>query len=200
MAAARETLLDSLDALLGQYLVLLDQYTTAREQLSTALASGFISLAQANFNSPNRVRYGQDLYDERMQALRAVSIDETGPALTRAIGLVKTTGEPPSPSSDPADEAPPNPNDPAEITASDKDNTPQHAAEGETHPTPRDPIRMFGILVPPALRTSQAHFVRAVEGPVPRLANLAAELRALEIEIGRARKAVRKCGGGGGEA
>lgn len=31
---------------------------------------GHLSLAQANFSNPNRVRYGQDFYDERMQASR----------------------------------------------------------------------------------------------------------------------------------
>ena len=29
---------------------------------------GFMSLAQANYASPNRTRYGQDYYDERMSA------------------------------------------------------------------------------------------------------------------------------------
>lgn len=55
-----------------------------------------------------------------------------------------------------------------------------------------DPIRMFGILVPPALRSAQASFRGAVDGPVVRLAEISGELRALEREIGRARKAVRR--------
>ena len=29
---------------------------------------GFLELAKANFLNPNRIRYGQDFYDERMQA------------------------------------------------------------------------------------------------------------------------------------
>lgn len=29
---------------------------------------GFLSLAQANFSNQNRIRYGQDFYDERMEA------------------------------------------------------------------------------------------------------------------------------------
>ena len=29
---------------------------------------GYIALAQANFSNSNRIRYGQDFYDERMQA------------------------------------------------------------------------------------------------------------------------------------
>lgn len=31
-------------------------------------AQGYLSLAQANFSNSNRVRYGLDHYDERMQA------------------------------------------------------------------------------------------------------------------------------------
>ena len=55
-----------------------------------------------------------------------------------------------------------------------------------------DPIRMFGILVPPALRSAQASFTEAVDGPVMRLAEVTGELRALEREIGRTRKSIRK--------
>lgn len=31
-----------------------------------------MSLAQANFTSPNRTRYGQDHYDDRMQASKTM--------------------------------------------------------------------------------------------------------------------------------
>ncbi|KAJ4384305.1 hypothetical protein N0V86_001152 [Didymella sp. IMI 355093] len=61
-----------------------------------------------------------------------------------------------------------------------------------TKPKAVDPIRMFGILVPPALRSAQTSFRDAVDGPVVKLAGVTGELRALEREIGRARKAVRK--------
>ena len=68
-------------------------------------------------------------------------------------------------------------------------------AENEKHPAEAagvDPLRMFGILVPPALRSAQASFREAVDGPVVRLAALTGELRALEREIGRTRKSIRK--------
>lgn len=42
---------------------------------------GYFSLAQANFNSSSRTRYGQDYYDERMQALRRVYVE---PVVRRA--------------------------------------------------------------------------------------------------------------------
>jgi len=73
----------------------------------------------------------------------------------------------------------------------------------EKHPNPPepskpksiDPMHWFGILVPPALRSTQTSFVDAVEGPIPRLASLSKELRNTEIEIGRARKRIRKIEG-----
>jgi hypothetical protein len=55
-----------------------------------------------------------------------------------------------------------------------------------------DPLKWFGILVPPALRTAQSAFVNAVEGPIPQLVRLAREMRAQEIEIGRVRKQIKK--------
>ncbi|KAH6619935.1 hypothetical protein C7974DRAFT_415186 [Boeremia exigua] len=80
--------------------------------------------------------------------------------------------------------APPNPPHTTDTaTDTDTDTTP---------PAPTDPLRMFGVLVPPALRTAQAHFAAAVEGPVVGLASVAAQLRALEREIGRVRKGVRR--------
>jgi hypothetical protein len=57
-----------------------------------------------------------------------------------------------------------------------------------------DPLRWFGILVPPALRTAQAGFVSAVEGSVPQLATVARDLRSQEMEIGRVKKQIKKMG------
>jgi hypothetical protein len=57
---------------------------------------------------------------------------------------------------------------------------------------PTDPLKWFGILVPPALRTAQSTFVGAVEGPIPQLATIVRDLRTQEIEIGRLRKQMKK--------
>jgi hypothetical protein len=57
-----------------------------------------------------------------------------------------------------------------------------------------DPIRWYGVLVPPALRAAQSQFISAVEGPIPRVANLSKEMRILEIEVGRTRKTMKKLG------
>jgi hypothetical protein len=61
----------------------------------------------------------------------------------------------------------------------------------DTNP-PKDPICMFGILVPQALRDAQASFVAAVDGPIPHLAMVSRDLRTQEIEIGRVRKQIKK--------
>lgn len=79
----------------------------------------------------------------------------------------------------------------ADGTAPEK---PESENEGASKAALPDPIRMFGILVPPALRSAQSSFKEAVEGPVVGLATVAGELRALEREIGRVRKGIRKAG------
>jgi hypothetical protein len=55
-----------------------------------------------------------------------------------------------------------------------------------------DPLRWYGILVPPALRSAQSNFVSVVESSVPNLATVARDLRDQEIEIGRLRKQMKK--------
>ena len=82
-ADSKETLVHSLDHLLQHYLHLLDQYQTLQHRLTQVLskvrvvlplstgpqtAQGYLQLAQANFSNPNRFHYGQDYYDDRMQA------------------------------------------------------------------------------------------------------------------------------------
>ncbi|KAL4906882.1 hypothetical protein BDW74DRAFT_176484 [Aspergillus multicolor] len=51
-----------------------------------------------------------------------------------------------------------------------------------------DPIRWYGILVPPSLRSAQKSFTEAVEGSLPDLAGIVVEMRATEKEISRLRK------------
>ncbi len=83
---ASQSLTQTLDHLLERYLNLLHDYQTLQQQLSQRLSSvrpfpvkshplrrsdclkSYLSLAQANFQSPNCTRYGQDFYDGRMQA------------------------------------------------------------------------------------------------------------------------------------
>ena len=53
---------------------------------------------------------------------------------------------------------------------------------------PMDPIRMFGILTPQALRLAQGEAIQMVEDIVPKLLSIDAEMKEVEIKIRRARK------------
>jgi hypothetical protein len=53
---------------------------------------------------------------------------------------------------------------------------------------PKDPLRMFGILTPQSLRAAQGEAVKMVEGIVPKLVSIDAQMKEVEIKIRRARK------------
>lgn len=176
---------ETIDALLERYLALLDEYTTLRARLSQLQTGMFQHLARANFSAERGMRYGPDFYDERMQALRQVSISTEGglPIFTvshssRARG--DDDDDDPSSHQNPPSDPPP----PAEEEAA-------AAAESEAGPkkqNARDPLRWFGVLTPLSLRQTQACAAEAVEQVVPRLASLSAEMQDLEIQVRRARK------------
>ena len=170
-----EQLMQKLDDLLEQYLNILDEYQKAREQLSTHLSSGYMALAQANFANKTGRRYGQDYYDERMQAQRIVEISQPSESSVESVlfKCMKTSDSEEAESTQ-------------EIT---EDRQPD-----EAKPKSRDPLRWFGVLVPPPLRIAQTSFISAVEASIPDLLNLQQSLRSLEIEIGRTRKSIKKLG------
>lgn len=64
--------------------------------------------------------------------------------------------------------------------------------DSEVEPRIPDPLKWFGILVPLALRASQTSFKIAATETIPRLANVANEMKSLEIEIRRTRKKIRR--------
>jgi transcriptional regulator of heat shock response len=168
-----QDLMQKLDDLFEQHLNTLDQYQKARQELSLHLSSGFMSLTQANFFNKGR-RYGQDYYDERMQAQQIMRISSSAND-TDALEFVceKIKDEP--------QEA---------AAAEDLDGT--GATTEKVNSVRKDPLRWFGVLVPPALRSAQASFTLAAEGSVPNLVMLQRKLRSLEIEIGRTRKSIKK--------
>jgi hypothetical protein len=96
--------------------------------------------------------------------------------------------KPPSETSESGDQAKTSPD------AEDESKREQKDTEDSTKPSGKstDPLRWFGILVPPALRTAQSTFVGAVEGPIPQLATIARDLRMQGIEIGRVKKQIKK--------
>ncbi|KAF2184836.1 hypothetical protein K469DRAFT_727048 [Zopfia rhizophila CBS 207.26] len=189
--ADKDALTSKLDELLEQYLNTLDLYQKAQQQLTSSLSSGFLSLAQANFNNQSHSRYGQDYYDKRMQACRKAVITDEDSKVTFALSTLDS-GPRQSEHEAPAH----SPKEPSIISTTS--GTPaveglevNNASSGDSK-TRSDPLRWFGILVPPALRTAQSSFVSAVEGPIPHLVFLMKELRKLEVDIGRLRKQLKK--------
>ncbi|KAF2440229.1 hypothetical protein P171DRAFT_367906 [Karstenula rhodostoma CBS 690.94] len=203
----KDELVSRLDDLLERYLHTLDAYQKAQQQLMTHLSSGYLSLAQANFNNNAHTRYGQDYFDERMQASRKVYVlfvitEDEGKT---AFSVASQTAEDPTPktedSSSPSDDSatPKEAISTAEAEAKSEPDAQNasdekaNAPEPETKKSPsNDPLRWFGVLVPPALRSAQGSFVSAIHGPVAELSNLLKDLRQQEIEIGRVRKQIKK--------
>ncbi|KAK7923237.1 hypothetical protein PG985_007308 [Apiospora marii] len=64
----------TIDHLLEQYLHLLHEYTSLRAELNKLQAGLYQNLARANFAAERGMRYGQDQYDDRMQASRRVVV------------------------------------------------------------------------------------------------------------------------------
>ena len=56
---------------------------------------------------------------------------------------------------------------------------------------PVDPLKWFGLLTPPALKTCQTRFKDAVSS-IPSLATVTSNMKELDIEIRRTRKKLRK--------
>lgn len=65
---------DHIDDLLEQYLLLLHEYTSLREELTTLQTGMYQNIARANFAAERGVRFGQDYYDDRMQASSRLAI------------------------------------------------------------------------------------------------------------------------------
>ncbi|KAL8784543.1 MAG: hypothetical protein Q9213_003891 [Squamulea squamosa] len=185
----KETLMEDLDDLLERYLDLVHRYDSLHQSMAKDLASGYFSLAQANFSNHNRIRFGQDFYDDRMQASTTFyispSMDETvddadierSPQDTIYVTTVQTTSKGPE----------------TKQTATDEDSR-KPQTERSSISSVSDPLKWFGILVPPTLRASQASFRKVVIETIPVLANLSKEMKSMEIEIRRTRKKIRKLG------
>ncbi|GAB0133719.1 hypothetical protein EsDP_00002117 [Epichloe bromicola] len=187
MASDQQTI----DHLLERYLALLDKYTHLRQHLSHLQASIFHDIARANFSGERGQRFGQDHYDQRMQASRRLEIQCRG-GDHHAEFLVKRTR-----AGDDENEVEQQGKRPSSADSGHDAATPH---DGDEKPAGRggDPLRWFGILTPLPLRTAQVHSVRSVEEVIPRLVSVAAEMRHVEIEVRRARKRRARAEGGGG--
>ncbi|KAK4230796.1 hypothetical protein QBC38DRAFT_8415 [Podospora fimiseda] len=178
---------DKIDALLERYLTLLDSYTQLRNSLNAIQAGMYQHLARANFSAERGIRYyGQDYYDERMQATRKLSIvSEDGDAAASAVFAVKKNiPEPQSATIIKSEET-------EEDISSSGDDEPKKeetTTEKEKKSKSTDPLHWFGILTPLPLRQAQSNAIKAVEETIPQLASVSAEMASVELEVRRARK------------
>ena len=226
-----------LDELWESYLTLLDGYTKAQDEIKKHLNSGFLSLAKAQSSAPLGRRYGQDWYDERMKAERRVRVsvntaetsDDTIAAgiqnLRISLADNSTKAEPkdaaneptvrgemsqptqqPSPPGTPDPEAREETTEDAETEDAKIDDTKTEEAEKAK---PVNPLRWYGVLVPPELRKAQSAFSAMLGNPtdageqdhatcdyeispIVLAVNAARGLREVEGEIRKIRKAVKK--------
>ncbi|KAG8628865.1 hypothetical protein KVT40_002730 [Elsinoe batatas] len=172
-----------LQALWIKYLGFLDQYSKAQQEIAKYHSSGTFFLAEANFKNTTRTRYGQDYYDERMQAATRYSVADTPSTTLRLerressqtdVTASKVNGKVASEATEAGDYA-------AEKPAQDLD--------GDSAP---DPIKWFGILVPPQLRSCQKSFLDMATGPIIAAINASRSLREVETSIRKIRKDIRK--------
>jgi coiled-coil domain-containing protein 115 len=169
-----------IDELLERYLSLLDEYSQLRQSLSQIQSDVFHNIARANFAGERGMRYGQDHYDERMQATRLLAIEQN---------------ESQSPSfsfyTDPDEEKDADKEDISSAEKSGDASTPDAEEANATEKKRKqnkNPLQWFGLFAPMPLRTAQAHSVKAVEEIIPRLVSVNAEMLHVEIEVRRARK------------
>ncbi|KAK6522150.1 hypothetical protein TWF281_002716 [Arthrobotrys megalospora] len=190
-----DELQDKLDLLIISYLDLFDKYQASRAEISRALTDGFLNLAQANFNAPNRGRYGQDMYDNRMQALRGVRIAVDENDVTAYT--LKDLTVPEVTNLEKAD-----PEAPSNVEGSDLElekeksfSTPSVKLDDSEAVltlanSKSDPLRWFGILRPMALGTAQKNFTQSLP-PIMELISTLGDIDYHEKRIRAVRQEVR---------
>lgn len=172
-----------IDTLLERYLGLIDEYSQLREDLSRLQRGMFQDIARANFSAERGVRYGQDQYDDRMQASRKLDIkvdSEEVPTFTMAS--VPEEEDQQDTSTTKEDESK------NEKDEKDEKHEKEEDAAKKNPKLLKDPIRWYGLFAPPALRSAQANAVQAVQDIIPRLVSVNAEMLDVEIQVRRARK------------
>lgn len=179
---------DHIDRLLERYLLLLDEYTTLRSSLSSLQGAMYQNIARANFSAERGIRYGQDFYDDRMQASRKVKVEVLGgnSESVPAFSVVDQSTLIPEQGNTAEKEE----HGEKAVLVGD---TPEQQNEGKQDEKSkkeanRNPLRWFGLVTPMPLRLAQDQAVQIIENVVPRLATVNAEMLNIEIEVRRARK------------
>ncbi|KAH8909615.1 hypothetical protein BR93DRAFT_402415 [Coniochaeta sp. PMI_546] len=168
---------DDIDHLLERYLGLIEEYSKLRSTLTTLQINVYQGIARANFTAERGIRYGQELYDERMQASRSLAVTpgEDGTAKFEVIYHGDELGD------SQGDEK-------KEVTEAEKEDESQADDEKDKVRKPSDPLKWFGILTPISLRLAQGKAIQAVQQVIPKLATVDAEMAEVEIRVRRARK------------
>lgn len=171
-----------IDDLLERYLGLLDEYTQLRQRLSQLQSGVYQNIARANFSGERGMRYGQDHYDERMQAIRLISIDQDEDQ--RPTFSISSASEEEDVKSEEKDKS---------SATQDINQGPESEAEEEKpaekkRKKNKNPLHWFGLFAPMALRTAQTQSVQAIEDIIPQLVSINTEMLNVEIEVRRARK------------
>lgn len=188
--AESTTMDDTIDHLLERYLSLLDEYTRMRADLNTAQKSMYHDLARASFLAERGIRYGPDYYDDRMQAVRRLSIAQGSEpgffrlGIDRGVNVegLRTTESDRKTAADGGRDVTET-EDAEQTHRNTVDATSDHSTKAV-----RDPLTWFGLLTPMPLRSAQSHAVRAVGEMIPRLVSINLEMNELEIRVRRAKK------------
>ncbi len=152
------------DQLLIKYLALLDQYNQAVEQLNHEFKEGYINLSRANYANTSVVKpYGRDCWDDRVKAIKKVSIGDKIELIDVEEKVDKVKDD------DEKDQSIRNRSKKVEETPNKKKKK-------------YNPINMFGVLVPLQLRQSQSHFNKSVIQMIS-IVNLRNELISMEDEL-----------------
>lgn len=218
---------DRLDKLWESYLTLLDHYTKAQDEIKTHMNSGFLSLAKAQSSAPLGRRYGQDWYDERMKSTKRVHLSNDDSETTEdtiTAGLQRLSI---SLAQDPEKNEAKDGTDETIVEEAESQPTQQPSPPGTPEPEPREqtaedekidqtekpkpvnPLRWYGILVPPELKKAQSSFSMLVGNPlnteestdpahedavspITNAVNAGRGLREIETELRKVRKALKK--------
>ncbi|SPJ89636.1 uncharacterized protein FTOL_12997 [Fusarium torulosum] len=173
-----------IDELLQRYLGLLDEYTQLRQSLSQLQSGIYQNIARANFSAERGMRYGQDHYDERMQATRILTIEQNEDN-DPVFAIVDAPQE--------EQEAEKKEEKDEDLPTEESSDSPTSDADEEKPMKKKpkknkNPLHWFGLFAPMPLRTAQTQSVQAVEDIIPKLVSVNAEMLKVEIEVRRARK------------
>jgi hypothetical protein len=173
-----------IDELLQRYLGLLDEYTQLRQSLSQLQSGIYQNIARANFSAERGMRYGQDHYDERMQATRILTIEQNEDNDPVFAFVDAPQEEQEAEKKEEKDEGLPT----EESGDSPKSDAEEEKPKKKKPKKNKNPLHWFGLFAPIPLRTAQTQSVQAVEDIIPKLVSVSAEMLTVEIEVRRARK------------